>query len=59
MPVNEGKVKALESMGQGWTVTPSQELHIDYQQGDDAGSYVVYLIHGNGRWFYDYPCATD
>jgi len=59
MPVNEGNLKALESMGQRWTVKPSQELHIDYQQGDDVGGYVVYLINENGRWFYDYPCATD
>jgi hypothetical protein len=59
MPVNEGNRKALESMGQRWTVKPSQELHIDYQQGDDVGGYVVYLIHENGRWFYDCPCATD
>jgi len=59
LPVNEGNLKALESMGQRWTVKPSQELHIDYQQGDDVGGYVVYLIHENGRWFYDYPCATD
>jgi len=59
MPVNEGNLKALESMGQRWTVKPAQELHIDYQQGDDVGGYVVYLIHENGRWFYDLPCATD
>jgi hypothetical protein len=59
MPVNEGNLKALESMGQRWTVKPMQELHIDYQQGDDVGSYIVYLIHGNGRWFQDFPCATD
>ena len=59
MPVNEGNLKALESMGQRWTVKPIQELHIDYQQGDDVGSYIVYLIHENGRWFQDFPCATD
>ena len=59
LPVNQGNMKALESMGQRWTVKPAQELHIDYQQGDDVGGYVVYLIHENGRWFYDYPCATD
>ena len=41
MPVNEGNLKALESMGQRWTVKPMQELHIDYQQGDDVGSYIV------------------
>ncbi len=59
LPVNQGNMKALKSMGQRWTVEPSQELHIDYQEGDDLGGYVVYLIHENGRWFYDYPCATD
>jgi hypothetical protein len=59
MPVNEGNLKALESMGQRWPVKPMQELHIDYQQGDDVGSYIVYLIHENGRWFQDFPCATD
>ncbi len=59
MAVNEGNLKALESMGQNWLVKPTQELHIDYQQGDDVVGYVVYLIHENGRWFYDYPCATD
>jgi hypothetical protein len=59
MPVNEGNVKALESMGQRWTVKPAQELHIDYQQGNDVGGYIVYLIQENGRWFYDLPCATD
>jgi hypothetical protein len=59
MPVNEGNLKALESMGQRWTVKPPQELHIDYQQGNDVGGYVVYLIQENGRWFYDLPCATD
>ena len=45
--------------GPARAVKPSQELHIDYQQGDDLGGYVVYLIHENGRWFYDYPCATN
>ena len=59
MPVNEGNLKALEDMGQRWTVKPMQELHIDYQQGDDVGSYIVYLVHENGRWFQDFPCATD
>jgi hypothetical protein len=59
MPVTAGNLKALESMGQRWTVKPMQELHIDYQQGDDVGSYIVYLIHENGRWFQDFPCATD
>ena len=29
MPVNEGNLKALEGMGQRWTVKPMQELPID------------------------------
>ena len=41
MPVNAGNLKALESLGQRWTVLPLQELHIDYQQGDDVGGYIV------------------
>lgn len=59
MPVNEGNLKALESLGQRWTLRPGQELHIDYQQGDDVGGYVVYLIQENGRWYYDFPCAPE
>ena len=59
VPVNQGNLNALEGMGQRWPVKPTQELHIDYQQGDDVGGYVVYLVQENGRWFYDYPCATD
>jgi hypothetical protein len=58
-PVHEGNLKALESMGQRWTVKPAQELHIDYQQGDDVGGHIVYMVQENGRWFYDLPCATD
>jgi len=59
LPVHEGNLKALESMGQQWTVKPQNELHIDYQQGDDAGTVIVYLVQQNGRWFDDLPCATD
>ena len=59
MPVNESNLKALESIGQQWPVPPAQELHIDYQQGEDGADVVVWLVGENGRWFDDFPCATD
>jgi hypothetical protein len=59
MPPNEGNLKALESMGERWPLKPEQEVHIDYQQGEDSGSVVVWLVRENGRLFGDFPCATD
>ena len=58
-PVNEDNLKAIESMGSRVAAHPAQELQIDYQQGDDAGSVTVYLVRENGRLFDDEPCATD
>ena len=59
MTPNENNLKALESMGESFPVKPAQELHIDYQQGDDSGSVVVWLVRENGRLFGDFPCITD
>jgi hypothetical protein len=59
VPLNEGNLKALESMGGQFPVRPVKELHIDYQQGDDAGSVIVYLVQQNGKWMGDFPCVTD
>ncbi len=56
--VNENNLKAIESFGR-FPVHPAQELHIDYQQGDDLGSVVVYLAKENGRWTDDFPCVSD
>jgi len=59
MTPNEGNLKALESMGMRWPLKPEQEVHIDYQQGEDAGGVDIWLVKENGRWFGDFPCATD
>ena len=56
--VNEDNLKAIETFGR-FPVKPARELHIDYQQGDDAGSVIVYLVPDNGYWRADQPCATD
>jgi hypothetical protein len=58
-PVNEDNLKGLESIGGHPPVQPTQELQIDYQQGDDSGSVIVYLVRENGRLFDDELCATD
>ncbi len=58
MAVNEGNLKAMESMAR-FPVRPTSELHIDYQQGDDVGSVVLWLVRENGRWFADQPCASE
>jgi hypothetical protein len=57
-PVNEGNLKAVESFGR-FPLKPERELHIDYQQGDDLGSEVIYLVRENGRWLADQPCASQ
>ena len=59
MPPNEGNLKALESSGMRWPLKPEQEVHIDYQQGEDSSGVVVWLVRENGRLFGDFPCATD
>jgi hypothetical protein len=56
--INEINMKAIESFGR-FALKPTRELHIDYQQGDDVGSVVVYLAHQNGRWRADQPCPSE
>ena len=59
MVPNEGNLNALESMGMRFPLKPEQEVHIDYQQGEDSSSVVVWVVRENGRLFGDFPCATD
>ncbi len=56
--VDENNLKAIESLGQ-FPVRPARELHIDYQQGEDAGGVVLYLVKENGRWTEDFPCISE
>ncbi len=56
--LNEINMKAMESFGQ-FALKPTRELHIDYQQGDDLGSVIVYLVQENDRWRADQPCASE
>lgn len=56
--VNENNLKALETFGR-FAVKPARELHIDYQQGDDLGTVVIYLVRENGRLVADQPCASE
>jgi hypothetical protein len=56
--VDENNLKAIETFGR-FPQKPARELHIDYQQGDDLGSVVVYLVRESGRWRADQPCPSE
>jgi hypothetical protein len=58
LAVDENNLKMIGSMGR-FPVHPARELHIDYQQGEDSGSVIVYLVKENGRWTDDFPCASE
>ncbi len=55
--VDENNLKAIETFGR-FSVKPSRELHIDYPQGDDLRTVVLYLVEENGHWVADQPCPT-
>jgi hypothetical protein len=56
--VDENNLKGIETFGR-FPQKPARELHIDYQQGDDSGTVVVYLVQENGRWLADQPCPSE
>lgn len=58
LSVNENNLKAIESFAH-FPVHPEKELHIDYQQGEESGSVVIWLIQQNGRWYADQPCVSE
>jgi hypothetical protein len=57
LPVNENNLQALLADFEPLPVKPLNELHIDYQQGEENGSVIIYLARENGRWVGDFPCA--
>jgi hypothetical protein len=58
LPVNEDNLKALAD-SETFPVKPLNELHIDYQQGEESGTVIIWLERENGRWVGDFPCATE
>lgn len=56
--VNENNLKAIETFGR-FPIKPERELHIDYQQGEDSGTVILYLVQQNARWLADQPCASE
>jgi hypothetical protein len=56
--LNENNLKAIEQFG-AFPARPDQELQINYQQGEDGGIKLIYLVRDNGRLYDDYPCATE
>jgi hypothetical protein len=57
-PVNDDNLKALAA-SETFPVEPLKELHIDYLQGEESGTVILWLIQENDRWVGDFPCATE
>ena len=55
---DDNELKALNGSWR-FPVKPTRKLQIEYQQGEDSGILLVWLVQENGRWFQDDPCATD
>jgi hypothetical protein len=58
LPVNENNLLAMAD-SETFPVKPLNELHIDYQQGEESGTVIIWLARENGRWVGDFPCATE
>jgi hypothetical protein len=58
LPVNQDNLKALADT-ETFPVKPLNELHIDYQQGEESGTLILWLVRENGRLVGDFPCATE
>ncbi len=59
LPVNEGNLKALESMGQRWTVKPAAGTAHRLSAGQRRGRLRRVLDPRERALVYDLPCATD
>ena len=40
-------------------VRPTQKVQIHYQEGEDAGTAVLFLVQEKGRWLEDDPCVSQ
>jgi hypothetical protein len=56
--VSEAKLKAFAE-SQYFPIAPEHQLQIDYQNGDDGGALILWLVHEKGRLYADQPCATE
>jgi hypothetical protein len=57
-PVDENNLKSFE-VYQQFPVRPTQQVQIEYQQGEDSGTVMVWVVQEKSRWFEDEPCATE
>ncbi len=58
LSIEDKQIQTLASYAQ-FPVRPSQQLQIEYEQGEDHGAVLVWLVRENGRWFQDDPCVTE
>jgi len=58
LPVNQDTLRVLADT-ETFPIKPLNELHIDYQQGEESGTVILWLVRENGRLMGDFPCATE
>jgi hypothetical protein len=57
-PMEDKQIQSIASWGE-FPVRPTQQVEIEYDQGEDHGVVLFWLVQENGRWFQDDPCASD
>jgi hypothetical protein len=57
-PLDTKAPQPLEGYAQ-FPVRPSHQLQIEYDEGEDHGVVLVWLVQEKDRWLQDDPCATE
>ncbi|HKW88979.1 MAG TPA: hypothetical protein VJN21_09500 [Candidatus Acidoferrales bacterium] len=57
-PPAEQDFKVMQSYGE-FPVHPTQKVQIEYQEGEDSGTIMLWLIQEKGRWMRVDPCASE
>ena len=57
-PVDEKEIKSIESYAR-FPVRPALRLQIDFGEGEDHGTLLLWLLQEKGRWYQVEPCLTE
>jgi hypothetical protein len=57
-PLEETEVKSIESYAR-FPLRPTLRLQIDYNEGEDHGVVLLYLLQEKSRWYQVEPCPTE
>lgn len=58
MPVEDKELQSMESYAR-FPVRPALRLQLEYDEGEDSGTLLLWLVQEKDRWYQDDPCATE